>query len=91
MKLAMKSNKLSSLEDYMSYKTSECQAALQKVSQELKAAQKSFAVLEKHALDRSYESSVAMMDLARANQETHRLLNILSELQQLAQYLLDNH
>lgn len=31
------------------------------------------------------------MDLARANQETHRLLNILSELQQLAQYLLDNH
>lgn len=79
------------LEDYMSYKTSECQAALQKVSQELKAAQKSFAVLEKHALDRSYESSVAMMDLARANQETHRLLNILSELQQLAQYMLDNH
>lgn len=51
--------------------------------------QKSFNVQEEHALTMSYESSVTMMDLARANQETYRLLNILSELQQLAQYLLD--
>ena len=77
------------LEDYMSQKTLECKAALQKISQELHEVQKSFNVQEEHALTMSYESSVTMMDLARANQETYRLLNILSELQQLAQYLLD--
>ena len=73
----------------MSQKTLECKAALQKISQELHEVQKSFNVQEEHALTMSYESSVTMMDLARANQETYRLLNILSELQQLAQYLLD--
>jgi hypothetical protein len=77
------------VEDYMSYKTLECQAALQKVRLKLQTAQKSLDVLEKQAEEAYYESNLNMMDLARANQETYRLLNILSELQQLAQHLLD--
>ncbi|MBQ8498311.1 hypothetical protein [Chlamydia sp.] len=77
------------LEDYMSYKTLECRAALEKVSQELKAVQKDFAYLEKQVLEASYESNLTMMDMARVNQENHRLLKILFELQQLAQHLLD--
>lgn len=77
------------VDNCMSYKTLECQAALQKVRLQLQTAQRSLAALENRAENAYYESNLSMMDLARANQETYRLLNILSELQQLAQYVLD--